>query len=73
MRLTPVSRIDFIKRLRSLGWAGPYVGGKHQFMVKGAHQVPIPNPHGSREISVAKLSEILKELGIEREDWIKTH
>jgi len=35
MRLAPISRSNFIKRLRRLGWEGPLSGGKHEFMVKG--------------------------------------
>jgi hypothetical protein len=52
MRLTPISRRDFIKRLRSMGWEGPESGGKHQYMIKGEAKLPIPNPHGRGEISV---------------------
>jgi predicted RNA binding protein YcfA (HicA-like mRNA interferase family) len=69
MRLTPISRRDFIKRLRNLGWEGPFAGGKHEFMVKGATKLPIPNPHGSSEISVGKLREILNEIGVSRDEW----
>lgn len=39
-------------------------------MLKGEFKVPIPNPHGSGEISVAKLKEILNEMEIETKDWI---
>ena len=70
MRLTPIHRRDFVKRLRSLGWEGPFAGGKHEFMLKGESKLPIPNPHGSGEISVAKLKEILNEIAVSREDWI---
>jgi predicted RNA binding protein YcfA (HicA-like mRNA interferase family) len=69
MRLPPISRRNFIKRLRHLGWQGPLPGGKHEFMVKGAQKLPIPNPHGGGEISVAKLREILREIGISPEEW----
>ena len=31
----PISRRDLIGGLRSLGFTGPYSGGKHQFMVRG--------------------------------------
>ncbi len=30
----PVKRKDFVRYLGRLGFAGPYSGGKHQFMVK---------------------------------------
>lgn len=70
MRLTPIHRRDFIKRLRKLGWEGPFSGGSHEFMVKGDFNLPIPNFHGSGEISVPKLKEILNEIGIANRDWI---
>ena len=70
MRLTPVSRRELIKRLRSLGWDGPFSGGKHQFMVHGAMKLPIPNPHGGI-LSVGRVSEILRETGIDRQDWLR--
>ncbi|MBI2928992.1 MAG: type II toxin-antitoxin system HicA family toxin [Verrucomicrobia bacterium] len=70
MRLTPVSRRDLIKRLRHLGWDGPIAGGKHQHMVKGRFQLPIPNPHGG-EISVAMIKTILTETGISRMEWLQ--
>ncbi len=70
MRLTPVSRREFTRQLRELGWAGPFAGGKHEYMSKGNFSVPIPNPHGSGEISVHKLAEILRELKISREEWL---
>ena len=68
MRLTPISRRDFIKRLRYLGWEGPLPGGKHQYMVKGSMKLPIPNPHGG-DIGVGMLREILNETGVSREEW----
>ena len=46
-RLTPVSRTEFVRRLRRLGYEGPYSGGKHAFMVRGNLTLRIPNPHGS--------------------------
>ena len=69
MRLTPISRRDLVRRLRSLGWEGPFAGGKHQFMIKGAMKLPIPNPHGG-EIRIAMVKAILEETGISREEWL---
>jgi predicted RNA binding protein YcfA (HicA-like mRNA interferase family) len=69
MRLTPITRRELIKRLRILGWNGPFVGGKHEFMIRGAMKLPIPNPHGG-VLSVAMVSEILRETEISREDWL---
>lgn len=69
MKLSPISRADFIRRLRSLGWSGPYAGTKHQHMVKGEVQLTIPNPHGRKDIGVNLLKLLLNEAGISREEW----
>ena len=72
MRLTPITRRELIKRLRNLGWDGPFSGGKHQFMIKGAMKLPSPNPHGG-VLSVGMVSEILKETETSREEWLSAY
>ena len=69
MKLSPVSRRELIRRLRSLGWSGPYSGAKHQHMAKGNVQLTIPNPHGGREIGVNLLKIVLDEAEISRDRW----
>lgn len=69
--LSPVSRRELVKRLRKLGFAGPFAGGKHLFMVKEGRRLAIPNPH-RKEISSALLSRLLKQAGIERDVWMET-
>ena len=71
MRLTPVSRDELIRRLRKLGWSGPFAGKKHLFMLKGSDVLTIPNPHGSKDIGVGLLKEILEQADITREVWLK--
>jgi len=44
-KLTSINRNDFIKKLRSFGFEGPYSGGKHSFMIKGKIRLTLPNPH----------------------------
>jgi predicted RNA binding protein YcfA (HicA-like mRNA interferase family) len=66
----PVSRRELVSQLRRLGFAGPYSGGKHQFMVRGDCVLTIPNPHRG-EIGVNLLSVILKQAGVSRKDWEK--
>jgi predicted RNA binding protein YcfA (HicA-like mRNA interferase family) len=70
MKLSPIHRRDFIKRMRALGWEGPFPGGRHLYMSKGAHNVHIPNFHGSGEISVPLLREILRQAGISVAEWV---
>ena len=70
MRLTPVSRLEFIRRLRSLGWTGPHSGTKHQHMVKGSVQLTVPNPHHRKDFGVRLLKLVLEEAGISRDEWL---
>jgi predicted RNA binding protein YcfA (HicA-like mRNA interferase family) len=67
--LRAVSRRELIRRLRTLGYDGPYAGAKHQFMVRGDRTVRIPNPHGS-DIGAPLLREVLRQAGIEVTDWL---
>ena len=64
----PIKRRDFIRYLRKLGFEGPFAGGSHEHMVRGAMQIPLPNPHEG-DISQALLLRILKSAGISRDEW----
>jgi predicted RNA binding protein YcfA (HicA-like mRNA interferase family) len=66
----PIKRKDLIRYMRQLDFAGPYSGGKHQFMIKEKLKIRIPNPHKS-DISENLLNQILKEIGIDRTKWEK--
>ena len=67
-RLRPVSRRELVARLKALGFSGPYTGGRHQFMVRGSIRLVLPNPHRG-EIGVDLLKRILRQAGIEEEEW----
>jgi predicted RNA binding protein YcfA (HicA-like mRNA interferase family) len=56
--------------LRKLGFTGPFAGGKHEFMQRGALSLTIPNPHG-RDIGPKLLAVLLRQAGIDRSDWEK--
>ena len=68
-RLIPVSWNDLVKRLRELGFEGPYAGGRHPQMRRGDVTVIIPNPHEG-DISVGLLSRLLRQAGVSREEWL---
>ena len=57
-------------RLKALGFSGPYTGGRHQFMVRGSIRLALPNPHRG-EIGVDLLKRILRQAGIEEEEWLE--
>ena len=58
-RWRPCKRLDFIKRLRKLGFDGPYSGTRHQFMVFGDHRLSIPS---NQEYSVPQLRMMIHEV-----------
>lgn len=71
-RWTPCKRRDFIRRLRKLGFEGPYSGTRHQFMTYQNHRLSIPS---NSEYSVPQLRFMVREIEaiLEREitmsDW----
>ena len=66
----PISAKKLIKNLHSLGFSGPYSGGRHMFMIKGNLKLHVPNPHKG-DISKYLLSEILRQAGISPSEWNK--
>lgn len=58
-RWTPCKRRDFIRRLKRLGFEGPFSGARHQFMVYGQHRLAIPS---NAEYSVPQLRMLLQEV-----------
>ena len=69
-RLTPISFSEFVRKLKTLEFEGPYSGGKHLYMLKGDLRLTIPNPH-KQKIGVDLIMRILRQAGIKREEWIK--
>ncbi|MDP3764765.1 MAG: type II toxin-antitoxin system HicA family toxin [bacterium] len=67
--LKPISRRELMRRLRRLGFIGPFSGGKHQFMEKGNFKISIPNPHGN-DIGVKLLDRIIKDLKISASEFL---
>ena len=63
---------DFIRRLKKLGFDGPYSGTRHQFMVYQQYRLAIPS---NTEYSVPQLRMMLGEVEhiigrqISVEDW----
>lgn len=65
-----ISLRAFIRKLRKFGFDGPYSGGRHLFMSKGALKVRVPNPHKG-DISASLVAEILRQAGISKDEWAK--
>ncbi len=58
-RWTPCRRDEFIRRLRKLGFEGPFSGAKHQFMVHEQHRLTVPS---NAEYSVPQLRMMIREV-----------
>ena len=70
-RLSPVSRREFIRRRRDLGFDGPYIGGSHEFMLRADRRLILPNPH-RQTVSADLLTRLLRQASITREEWEST-
>ncbi|MCJ7804615.1 type II toxin-antitoxin system HicA family toxin [Patescibacteria group bacterium] len=66
-----ISRKEIIRKFRTLGYSGPFSGGRHQFMIKGKKKIRIPNPHGNKDINISLVKEILRQAEISNEEWGK--
>ena len=64
----PISRKRLVRCLHTIGFEGPYAGGKHSFMVRSGLVLTIPNPHKG-DIGRELLARILRQAGITRRQW----
>lgn len=67
--LDPVSRRELVRKLKCLGFEGPFAGGKHLWMRRGSLRLTIPNPHGGA-IDPGLIRRILRQAGITVSEWI---
>jgi len=71
-RWAPCKRLDFIRRLRKLGFDGPFSGTRHQFMIYEQYRLAIPS---RADYSVPQLRVMLREVediigrSISLEEW----
>jgi len=71
-RWKPCKRRVFLRRLRRLGFNGPYAGTRHQFMVLGQHRLAVPsNPEYSAHQLIMMIREIQGIVGrtVSQEEW----
>ena len=53
----PLKRRYFIRKLRALGFDGPFSGTRHQFMIFGQHRQTIPT---NSEYSVPQIRMLIR-------------
>jgi hypothetical protein len=55
----PIKRREFIRKLRSLGFSGPFRGTRHEFLAFNPHRQTIPsNP----EYSIPQLKLLIRQI-----------
>ena len=67
--LKPVSRRELVRKLRALGFEGPFPGGKHEWMRREGLRLTIPNPHGGA-IDPGLIRRMLRQAGITLAEWL---
>lgn len=58
-RWIPCKRREFIKKLRRLGFEGPFAGAQHQFMIYSHYRLAIPS---NEEYSIPQLRVMIREV-----------
>lgn len=67
--LSPLPRRILIKKLRELGFSGPYPATRHEYMKRGREKIFIPNPHG-KDIGIPIIKRIIQQLGISNQEFL---
>jgi len=65
--IKPVTWKELVRKLRRLGFDGPYSGGRHPYMIKGKLVLTVPNPHRG-DIGIELLKRILQQAGISKSE-----
>ena len=60
-RWTPCKRREFIRRLGTLGFEGPFSGTRHQFLVYQQHRLALPS---NAEYSGPQFRMMLREVEV---------
>ena len=69
-KLTPLKSREVIEKLRKLGFEGPFPGGRHSRMVNLKTGQIVPIPIHSKEIGVGLIREIIRQVGVSRDEWL---
>jgi predicted RNA binding protein YcfA (HicA-like mRNA interferase family) len=68
-KIPPCGRAELIRKLKKLGFDGPYAGGRHAYMKRDKYRLTVPNPHGG-QIDSGLIKEILRQTGVSEQDWL---
>jgi predicted RNA binding protein YcfA (HicA-like mRNA interferase family) len=69
-KLTPIPAREVLRKLRRLGYEGPFGGGKHAVMRNPETGVKISVPiHAARDLPLGTPRAIVKAAGVSVEEW----
>ncbi len=68
-KINPISHSNFLKKLKKLWFEWPFSWWKHLFMSKWDFDFTIPNIHWNKDIWIALLSRLLKQIWISIDEW----
>ena len=71
-KLKPVTWLEFVSRMKELGFEGPFTVENIQKMKRGNQTIIIPNKHES-EIGIGFLTRLLKQAGISKVEWLNKY
>jgi len=69
-KISPLPRRILIKKLRELGFFGPYSATRHEYMKRNGEKIFIPNPHG-KDIGLPIIKKIIGQLKISNQEFLK--
>lgn len=69
-KLTPIPAREVMRKLRKLGYEGPYGGGKHSAMrhPETGRKISVP-VHSNRDLPIGTLRAIVKAAAVSVEEW----
>ncbi|MBZ1348548.1 MAG: type II toxin-antitoxin system HicA family toxin [Candidatus Nealsonbacteria bacterium] len=66
---SPLPRRILIRKLRKLGFSGPYSATRHEYMKRGSEKIFAPNPHG-KDIGLPIVKKIIRQLKISNQEFL---
>lgn len=67
--LSPLPRRILIKKLRKLGFSGPYSATVHGYMKRNGEKIFVPNPHG-KDIGLPIIKKIIRQLNLSNQEFL---
>ncbi|MEY4529746.1 MAG: hypothetical protein RLZZ156_467 [Deinococcota bacterium] len=70
-KVSPLKSLEIIRKLRALGYEGPFPSGRHVHMVHPDKKFPlIPIPMHPGDIGVGLIRKIIRDVGVSLEQWL---